>query len=571
MRIAQLGTKQTTRLFYALVSVVVFFFVATADQADPGLYAAGLLLGLLALYPLYFWLLGWSCGLPLWPIFCLVTGITSALPIVQAPAILGTYEPVEILTAAGTIGGFIILGTLVWLALTAQKPKAPKHIVMISRHHANTYLFLFVLSGVLFQLNQNLRFIEFPGNTMQIVRGITMSLNTMGLFVLSFEHGQGLLSKKSSFWLIVLGVATALGAASGLLLINAVIPLAMMLFGNMLGSGRIPWKGLAAAIVGLAVLHPGKFAMRDAVYSGQRQMSLLGLPAFYAEWIGYSFQEVGSFGRFFRATSEEGERSTLFERSGNLHMLLLVQKLSPQQVPYMSGATYEHIPRMLVPRFIDDQKGISHAGNIILSVNYGVQTIEGTRSTSVGWGLIPEAYANFGYLGVAMLAVILSGFYSLAARLTVDVPMTSLRFVLGLLFMSAATQADTMGVFVTSQFQGVASVTFAALLLMRRQENPLYGMTGANQSSWRAIMGAAVGTGQIEGNPQAAPSQTMQSQQRATKRLPNWMPRSHRRAFALAAARREAEEQETVAEQTVKKPRQVAVPIQPYYYRSRKA
>ena len=53
--------------------------------------------------------------------------------------------------------------------------------------------------------------------------------------------------------------------------------------------------------------------------------------------------------------------------------------------------------------------------------------------------------------------------------------MTSLRFVLGLLIMAAATRADTMGVFVTTQFQGVVGVSLAAMVLMRRQENPFGG------------------------------------------------------------------------------------------------
>ena len=85
---------------------------------------------------------------------------------------------------------------------------------------------------------------------------------------------------------------------------------------------------------------------------------------------------------------------------------------------------------------------------------------------------MPEAYANFGYLGIAGLAIVLAIFYGFITNLTVGVPMTSLRFVLGLLIMAAATRADTMGVFITTQFQGVVGVSLAAMVLMRRQGNP---------------------------------------------------------------------------------------------------
>ena len=144
-------------------------------------------------------------------------------------------------------------------------------------------------------------------------------------------------------------------------------------------------------------------------------------------------------------------------------------------MPFLNGATYEPIPRLLLPRFLDDQKGISHAGNVMLTVNYGLQTLEQTASTSIHWGLVPEAYANFGYVGVAALAIVLGAFYAFVGNMTEGVPLTSLRFVLGILIMGAATRADTMGVFVTTQFQGVVGACLGALVLMTREANPLAG------------------------------------------------------------------------------------------------
>ena len=79
-----------------------------------------------------------------------------------------------------------------------------------------------------------------------------------------------------------------------------------------------------------------------------------------------------------------------------MHMLLLVQRKTPSEVPFFNGKSYEFIPRLLLPRFVDDQKGGPHAANIMLTVNYGLQTMEQTQTTSIGWGLVPEAYANFG-------------------------------------------------------------------------------------------------------------------------------------------------------------------------------
>jgi hypothetical protein len=82
---------------------------------------------------------------------------------------------------------------------------------------------------------------------------------------------------------------------------------------------------------------------------------------------------------------------------------------------------------------------------------------------------------------------LLSLSYGYVTRLTVGVPMTTMRFVIGLLVMAAATKADTMGVFITTQFQGIVGVSLASLFLMKRRENPFAaGGGGENAESGNA-------------------------------------------------------------------------------------
>ena len=472
MQLISLQKHQTTKLFWVVVVGLVGVMLYTARQDDPGVVATALLLGIVAAYPLYLWLLGWSHGLPIWPVFALVNGTFAALPMIQDPETLDNYTSGEIMTGGVTLIAFIVLGTVVWLGMTGRQPSLPKTVLMVTREHSERYLFAFVAAGLFFQLNFLFWWVTFPGNTMSIVRGIALSLNYLGIFVLGFYAGRKILTRPQETLLVVMASATALAAAATLVMATAIVPVAMLLLGYALGSGKVPWKGMVAVVLLAAVLHPGKFAMRELYWGEERPpMTLLTMPQYFGDWLSYGLAEVGVLKSDGRDT-EKPQASTLFERAGNVHMLLLVQKKSPDEVPFLGGITYEHIPRMLIPRIIDDGKGISHAGNVLLTVNYGVQTIEQTASTSIYWGLVPEAYANFGYLGVAALAVLLGLFYGYVTNLTVGVPMTSLRFVLGLLILGAATKADTMGVFVSSQFQGVVGVSFAALFLMRRQGNP---------------------------------------------------------------------------------------------------
>jgi len=491
MQLITLEKSQTTKLFWLVIGLLLVVAVVTADQSDPGVTAAGGLLALASVLPLYLWLLGWSHGLPIWPVFVLVTGVTYALPMIQDPEVLDAYSAGEIITGGMTTIGFILLGTVIWVAMTSRTPKAPKTVLMIEQFHAVRYLLIFVGLGLLFGINQITHWVQFPGNTMPVVRGITGSLNTMALFVLAYYMGRGLLDRRSAVIFVAGAVATIMMNMTSLMLAQAIVPVAMVIFGYMLGSDKLPWRMMLLAFVVLGLLHPGKYQMREKYWnpeSGENVLSLMGVPQFYLDWFSYGLAEVGSVAGIVTGPKDPDAASSIFERSGSLHMLLLVQKKTPTEVPYFNGATYAPIPRLLIPRFIDDQKGISHAGNVMLTVNYGLQTIEQTASTSIGWGLLPEAYANYGYLGIAGLAVVLAIFYALITNLTVGVPMTSLRFVLGLLIMAAATKADTMGVFVTTQFQGIVGVSLAAMVLMRRQGNP-FAAEAANGGARQEVRG----------------------------------------------------------------------------------
>jgi hypothetical protein len=577
MQLISLEKSRSTQLFYLVAGLLAAVLLLTANQDDPGVVAAGIIVAIASIYPLYFWLLGWSHGLPIWPVFVAANGIMAALPMIQDSENLAVYTPGEIIIGGMTFVGFFALGTVIWLSLTGRQRKPPEAVLMISREHSERYLFIFIVLGLLFYLNQLTWFLNLPGNTMQIVRGITGALSTLGIFVLAFYDGQGLLKRFQSIWLAVLATLTALAGAAGLIMATAIVPVAMLLMGYALGSGKVPWKSLATVLVIAAILHPGKFAMRDLYWGPDRPAFRLAmLPQFYADWFGYGVDQVATMTGVSQKLAEEELQSSLFERSGVLHMLLLVQKKSPDEVPFLNGLTYEPIPRLMIPRFLDDEKGISHAGNVLLTVNYGVQTVEQTLTTSIYWGLVPEAYANFGYVGVAGLAVVLAIFYSWITNISTGVPMTSLRFVLGLLILAAATKADTMGVFITSQFQGIVGVSLAAVVLMRRQGNPFAGeqdleVKSGKVARWQGGKQGPVSEAQGAENAVTAPRDvgtggTVRTLPiRTPKRIASWMPR---RVRAAVVAQYAAEEEESEGTETPKdgseKPRQLAVPYQNY-------
>jgi hypothetical protein len=537
MQLVNLTEQQKQRFFYLLCAVVAAVMFFTSKQEDPGVIAAAVVLALVSLYPFYFWLLGYSHGLPLWPVFVLMNGVTAALPMVQAPDSLDTYGPGEIVTAGMTYVGFVLVGTIIWLSLTSRASAPPKKVFMIAKARSTAVLFGFVASGVFYYLNQYAGWIPLPGNTSQIARGVCLSLNTMGIFVLSFYLGRGLLSKLQGWVLVFLTIWSAAMMAASLIMATAVVPVGMVFLGYILGSGKIPWRSLAATFLVVSILHPGKYTMRELYWGSGGVNNIFNLPVFYGEWLKYGFEELGGVTGVLSGPTEESEATSVFERAGTIHMLLRVQQMTPQEVPFLGGITYEAIPQLLLPRFIYRDKGLAHNANIMLTVNYGVQDIDQAMAgTSIQWGLVTEAYANYGYLGVAALAVFLALFYAYFSRLTVGVPLTSLRFVLGLLVMGAALRADTMALFITSQFQAIVGVSVAALFLMRRQLNPFAAQGGEGWQQGTEVGGRMAENGdqktEVGGRKPETRGRGPEIGGRMPARLAPWMPRSMQKKMA---------------------------------------
>jgi hypothetical protein len=170
---------------------------------------AGFLLLVVAAMPFYLWLLGWSQGLPIWPVFALITGVTAALPMVQEPVSLEGYSPVEIMTGGLTVAGVIVLGTIIWLMVTARKGRPPATVLMIQKEHVDRYLLMFLFAGVFFELNRFTNWMGEFGNISQIIRGVSSSMATLSLFVLAYLAGRREL-EKSSFVIFCFGFAAIL-------------------------------------------------------------------------------------------------------------------------------------------------------------------------------------------------------------------------------------------------------------------------------------------------------------------------------------------------------------------------
>jgi hypothetical protein len=114
----------------------------------------------------------------------------------------------------------------------------------------------------------------------------------------------------------------------------------------------------------------------------------------------------------------------------------------------------------------------------MLNVRYGLQTSLTNQSTTIGWGVISEAFANFGYNGVVGIALIYGALAGLFTRISAGAsplgPATLLS--VAALITLINLEAD-LAYLLTNLFQSLISAT-AFFLLLKLLSNVDKGSAG---------------------------------------------------------------------------------------------
>jgi len=434
---------------------------------------AGSVLYVVCLFPSWMWTMGRVQGLPIFPIFALNFLPTYVTPLWEGHDQLKGYSFEQVNTAAWTVAGFLIIAQLFWQQSAVRAVGVPQTVRMIDLKKAEAVLIWCLLAEVLFELFF-LLFWQLGGAGFAAVRGFASAAGRMGLFVFSYRLGQGELSPFKRAVFIGLVTLLVIQECASLLLSAALPTIGIVFAGYVLGSGKMPWKALSLTVVAISILHAGKFEMR-AIYldpEKPKTASLADYPTYFAEWVGYGLKNLAAGG----VSKETDEKvSSAAQRASLIHLMVQIQTMTPSQVPYLEGATYTFIPSLLIPRVLSPEKAWAHTGNMILSLQYGILSGEAVWKTSVGFDPVMEAYANFGFLGVLVLAVIFGFFVGWTTRLTIHVPMLSFGFLFGVQVIACLIGGwNTAGVLVTTVWQAFLALLGLSLVLMSKQNNPVW-------------------------------------------------------------------------------------------------
>lgn len=474
---------QRSLLTLAVITACVIYTIYRETSAAI-LFSALLLVGL-SFLPAYLFAKRLVHGLPIVPAMALFEMLWFAFPLISNHHSLAEYQEQDILIAAWSQILFLSILIFVWYRITRNPPNLKNQKLFIIpgnllevRTMANIWIvimglaIIYPVSMPAGWLNPILSYI--PSGGLSIIRGVSSAACTLAIFFLALAFGRGSLNPFQSVLLWLFSILFFGASWSGVLLSSGFPVLLAGLAGYTLGCGKIPWRFMLALAIFVNILHLGKLDMRMKYWPeflGMRvAVSPFDYPAYYGEWITYGLEELAAPEQPQGIITEEEEDDSILVRASLIQMLLYTQTRSPEHVPYLNGQTIFLIPKLLIPRVLWPDKPRTHEGQVILSIHYGRQDYLATLTTYIEWGMLTEAYANYGYTGIILLGVSLGLLFGYITRLTVGAPITSLRFLVGVIFMVngiTATQ-DSISIWTTSTFQAVSVVLLISMILMQR-------------------------------------------------------------------------------------------------------
>ncbi len=404
-----------------LVSVLAYAAVFSFWQAEPlpwNVHAMGVVIFATSLVPVTLWTARGRRGLPMFELIVLSFALQYSVPLYTQSnglVIRSQFVPVswQALSQALVL---VELGLVAFIAgyyLLLRSPVAamvPRLDLPFLERRRMTYVyFSFLLGGSFMAMNAaGLDILQSPGLgalTRLLVSQFNIALIVLGYLVYRPPHATW--QRRITLY-VALSYAFLIGLSTGLIE-NAFIPVVSIFIVQWQARRRLPWRWLVVGAALYVVLNPAKFSFRSLVWFGGTDYSL-------SERIGlWSNLATDSATNLLQPTFA-GDRQELLlgalSRFDLIHKFAYVRTMTPQVVPYYQGDTYSYFLVAWIPRALWPGKPTATGGaNDRMDVDYELK-YEG-QATSIGIGLLPEAYANFGLAGVVLVMALQGAFLGL--------------------------------------------------------------------------------------------------------------------------------------------------------------
>ena len=452
------SSGQAQRLFgwgLGITLILLLYYGASSRVADPLHLYLGLMIMVLAITPALVWARLGARGMPAFEILLLMTANAFAMPLLSGHNQVRAFDPATVTNAAAALIGYQIAALLTFFATKGLHGKSS----FFTADVLTSQLKRFVSGGLV--ISTSYAFISsfypnlIPKDYNSIIRAISLGIGMVTVFAESWRWGNGQTSPIGILFLCLMVGIQVISSFATLFLVGGISLLALALIGYVSGARKLPLLATALLFAIAALLHNGKSTMRAKYWEGEQRWvsrELQDMPSFMTEWIEAGLNPS-------REDEEKAMAKKLLERSSLFHILCLVVDNSPDPLPFLGGETYTYIPGQFVPRFFWPGKPHAHIATDVLCIYYGLQNEETVRSATIGFGMICEAYANFGALGVIGLGIVLGFLFRKAQLATQDSPLLSYAGIFMIILTAWAFQTEAnLALWITSMFQALVTV-----------------------------------------------------------------------------------------------------------------
>ncbi len=488
--LGQMARKAIRRLIIPIVGLVLVEVLHLTGVGSPGASAFAFI-GFGTCLALGIWC-SRATGLPLVPLMAVQNLIIYGIPIVTNHETITTYSPLFVFNAGLEVLSFdLAMAVSWWMAMQVFSPSRP--VCHALREYKKTGSkgmtqlgFGMVIGSTAFLAlqSQNLLgafYLFLPNGADSILNTLLSVMNACGVFLISMEVGSGEASlvQKTVFYASL--VINTMISADGFLLAAAAANLITAAIGFFWGSGRIPWRYLTVTMALLSFLNIGKTTMRSRYWGNDDrsavEITTVQLPSLYMEWAEASYNGLLDNNVTPVSANDQGlaltnKNQTLLDRIDNLqNMLFVIDAVQAGHIDTLHGASYSLIPPLLIPRVLWPNKPRSHEGQVMLNVHFGRQDLASTFTTYIAWGLLPEAYGNFGPIeGTVLLGIFLGVFFAWIEKASARKLIVSTEGFLCLCMLLSLVNSFEMvaSVFVTATFQSMIVIVVASYPFVQR-------------------------------------------------------------------------------------------------------
>ena len=447
-----------------LLLLALGYLAYNAQVSDVLHLYQGLVIFTLSFVPGLLWAKSGGSRFPVFEPIMLLCANSYAIPLINGHEQLLQYAP-EVITKAGWV--VILYQACAITAYHGTRGRAGESSFwteeILGRKVEKFVVYGLILSSLYVVITTFTTWV--PVELESVLRAIFFGIGILCTFISVQRWGRGDLTQSDKMVIICTLVPQLILQTIGLMLINSVSLLGIALLGYLSGGKRIPWITMLVAFFILGILHNGKSQMRHKYWELQMPLpTFTQMPAFYSEWIGYGLQP---------AENAEGERKTsssskLLERTSLIHILCLVVNYSPDRQPFLDGESYGYVLPQLIPRFFWPDKPRSHVSTYRLAIYYGLQDEDATNATTIAFGMLAEAYANFGVFGGILLGIFWGFTLKKIQLFSWYSPMFSLAGLMMILLTAWSFASElTMAVWVSSLYQAMIVVLGVPLIIRK--------------------------------------------------------------------------------------------------------